>query len=39
LDSQGKQLLNSGIGTHTIVADEVLKQEYDGILSRREQIL
>lgn len=39
LDSQGKQLLNSGIGTHTIVADEVLKEEYDGILSRREQIL
>jgi hypothetical protein len=39
LDEQGKFLIKNGIAGHLIHSDEKLKDEYDGIFSRREQII
>lgn len=39
LDDAGKMLLQNGIGGHLSASDQILREEYDGIFSRREQII
>lgn len=39
LDAQGKTLLANGIGGHLSASEEILKEEFDGIFAKREQII